>query len=476
MHHPNAVIGANNADYSVVQQMFDQAVMQFTGITSSPAAALASLFPGLTTSKKIAIKPNIYNASVPARKELAKALVTRLVQMLGGFPAANISFYERHSFAAPGYTTAYFGQAVNCVTDTAFPDLGYTIHCDGQDRPYSRTLHDADYLINMPVLKSCACGVNFPVTLAFKNHMGTVNPAGPLGIHVNKTAVLDIMADPVLTTKQCLVLTDCLFAMYSGGPSGLPQATPQKIMLSQDPVTSDYQGLQLINTLRVANGYAPVSVPYIAEAAAAPYEIGIADPALMNVITVNLPVELMAFTARVLDGSVLLEWTTAHETNNLGFEIQRRAADSEDWHSIGVVDGRGTTSTTTTYHFTDGPLPVVRKVLQYRLKQIDFDGTHSYSHVVTVHREQSVAYRLEQNHPNPFGTDTEIVVHCNEMMHLRVEVSDASGRIVAILRDAITDAGDTRLRWDASRFASGIYTCRATAGAVSQEIRMTVLR
>ncbi|MBL0176355.1 MAG: DUF362 domain-containing protein [Ignavibacteria bacterium] len=383
VHHPHAVIGANNADAAIVQRMFDQAVMQFTGITSSPADALASLFPALTTAKRIAIKPNIYNASVPARKELAKALVTRLVQMLGGFPAANITFYERHSFASAGYTAAYFGQAVNFVTDTAFPDLGYTMHCDGKDRPYSRTLHDADYLINMPVLKSCACGVNFPVTLAFKNHMGTVNPAGSLGIHANKTAVLDIMADPVMTAKQRIVLTDCLFAMYNGGPSGLPQATPQRIMLSQDPVTSDYQGMLMINELRVANGYAAVSVPYIGEAALPPYDIGIADPARMNVITSSL---------------------------------------------------------------------------------------------VSVQTPQAAAFRLEQNHPNPFATETEIVVHCAEATRLRVEVADASGRMVALLLDAAAGAGATRLRWDASRCASGVYTCRATSRTAAQEIRMTLLR
>jgi uncharacterized protein (DUF362 family) len=383
VHHPNAVIGPNNADAAIVQQMFDQALMQFTGITLSPAAALASLFPALTTAKKIAIKPNIYNASVPARKELAKALVTRLVQMLGGFPAANITFYERHSFASAGYTAAYFGQAVNFVTDTTFPDLGYTIRCDGKDRPYSRTLHDADYLINMPVLKSCACGVNFPVTLAFKNHMGTVNPAGSLGIHANKTAVLDVMADPVMTAKQRIVLTDCLFAMYNGGPSGLAQATPQSIMLSQDPVTSDSQGVKMINELRVANGYAPVSVPYIGEAALPPYEIGVADPAQMNVITSNL---------------------------------------------------------------------------------------------VAVQTPQAAEFRLEQNHPNPFATETEIVVHCNAAARLRVEVADASGRIVALLLDAATGAGATRLLWDASRCASGVYTCRASSRNATREIRMTLVR
>jgi uncharacterized protein (DUF362 family) len=477
VHHPLAVLGLNNVDAAVVQQMFDQAVMQFTGITSSPAAALASLFPGLTTSKKIAIKPNNYNASVPARKELAKALVTRLVQMLGGFPAANITFYERHTWTAPGYTAGYFGQAVNFVTDTAFPNLGYTIHCDGKDRPYSKSLYEADYLINMPVAKSCACGANFPVTLAFKNHMGTVNPSGTLGIHVNKTAVLDIMADAVMTTKQRIVLTDCLFAMYSGGPSGSPQSTPQTIMLAQDPVTSDYQALKLINDLRIANNLSAVTVPYIAEAAAVPYEIGIADPALMNVITVNMPVELQSFSA-VLDGeNVLLRWTTASETNNSGFEIQR-SRDGEAWENVGFVRGRGTTRAASEYSYADVlPWTLRAAPLQYRLRQIDFDGSSSYSFVVNVRpAAERESWSMDRNYPNPVRSQTDILVHAAERMHLRAEVVDVTGRVVAVLHDAHMEAGTRRLRWDAFGCAPGVYVCRAVAEGRVKEVGMVVRR
>ena len=174
---------------TTTQHMFDEGVMRFTGITSSPADALASLFPGLTKTSKIAIKPSLLNGTVPTRKELVKAVIVRLVQMLGGFPATNLTLHERHDMPSLGYTKAYFGQQVGILTDTAFPDLGYTILCDGKRRPYSKTLHDSDFLINMPVLKDHFCEMDF--TLAFKNHMGTVNPGGPLGICSNKKAVLD---------------------------------------------------------------------------------------------------------------------------------------------------------------------------------------------------------------------------------------------------------------------------------------------
>ncbi|MDH7515678.1 MAG: DUF362 domain-containing protein [Bacteroidota bacterium] len=280
-----AVIGSGRVDETVVQAMFDEAVMRFTGLFSSPSDALASLFPGLTANSRIAIKPNLINSSTPTRKELVKALIRRLMEMPVGLTPSHITLYERHSFSANGYTTQYFGAPVNLVVDSTFPDLGYTIHCDGKDRPYSKSLHDADYLVNMPVLKDHGCSMGF--TMAFKNHMGTVNPGGPLGICSNKRAVLDIMANPVMTGKQVFILMDCLFAVINGGPGGSPQAVPATITLSQDPVTTDYFGRGLINDLRRAQAYAPKPGTYIEEAAAPPFSIGIADPSRMNIITIN---------------------------------------------------------------------------------------------------------------------------------------------------------------------------------------------
>jgi uncharacterized protein (DUF362 family) len=284
--HPGSVKGYDNVDAAIVQTMLDQGLMRFTGINSSPAEALASFFPGLTASKKIAIKPNLINGSVPTRKELVKAVITRLVQMLGGFPAANIFMYDNQNFSGKGYSKSYFGQNVNIVEDWSFPDLGYSIYCDGKDRPYSKTLHDCDYLINMPVMKDHYCGMNF--TLSFKNHMGTVNPGGSLGICSNQRAVVDIMADAVMVAKQKLIILDGLYAVIDGGPGGAPGATPTMITISQDPVTTDYFGRKTINQYRTAQGYGAKQGAYIEQASNAPFSIGVANPAEMNISEINL--------------------------------------------------------------------------------------------------------------------------------------------------------------------------------------------
>ncbi len=281
-----AVLGLNKVDENIVQSMFDAAITGFTGINSSPSEALASLFPGLTKSSRIAIKPNLINSAVPTRKELVKAVIRRLTGMLGGFPAENILLYERHSFPSCGYTAQYFGFPVKLTVDSSFPDLGYRILCDRKERPYSKTLHDADFLVNMPVLKDHGCSMNF--TMAFKNHMGTVNPGGSLGICSNKRAVLDIMADEVMTVKQRVVIMDCLYAIINGGPGGSPQETPCAVCVSQDPVTNDYIGREIINAYRSAAAYAPKKGSYIEEAAADPYVLGVCDPAQMDVRRIDM--------------------------------------------------------------------------------------------------------------------------------------------------------------------------------------------
>ena len=479
VEHPNVVLGFNNVDENAAQGMFDQGIMSLAGIYTSPADALASFFPGLTTSKKIAIKPNFLNSVVPTRKELTKAVITRLVQMLGGFPASNIMVYERHSFSSVGYTTSYFGQPVNLVFDSSFPNLGYTIRCDGKDRPYSKSLHDADYLINMPVLKDHSCGSSLNLTLSFKNHMGTVNPGGSLGIHCNKNAVLDIMASSVMTTKQRLVILDALYAVYNGGPGGSPQATPQKILLSQDPVAIDSQGRLMINSLRTAQGLSAKNATYIDEAAAAPYSLGIANPALMQVINVYVPVELSAFSATLAGAEIRLNWTTESESGNAGFAVERSTNGASDWRELHFVPGAGDSTARRHYEYADSPGALLRQhpSLFYRLRQVDYDGRQQYGPVaeVRIHGD-AASWRLDQNYPNPFTGNTDIGVSMPRATHLLVQVFDMRGALVTTLCEQHMPAGSHYFTLAASGLAAGSYICRAAAEGSVREIQMQLVR
>lgn len=110
------------------------------------------------------------------------------------------------------------------------------------------------------------------------------------------------------------------------------------------------------------------------------------DPLLQLVATDGcaqfiLPVELVQFAAKVQDGKVVLDWQTASESVNEGFEIQRRAQGST-WQTLAFIPGRGTTTQTTNYRWTDENPPA--GTIYYRLRQRDFDGSTSFSKVISV--------------------------------------------------------------------------------------------
>ena len=94
------------------------------------------------------------------------------------------------------------------------------------------------------------------------------------------------------------------------------------------------------------------------------------------------PVELISFTGELNNNRVHLNWTTATETNNSGFEILRKAQNDNEWKTIGFVPGFGTTTEPKSYSFIDEN--VTTGIYKYRLKQIDFDGTFTYSNEIEV--------------------------------------------------------------------------------------------
>ena len=100
----------------------------------------------------------------------------------------------------------------------------------------------------------------------------------------------------------------------------------------------------------------------------------------------NVPVELTSFTASISGNEVTLNWITATEINNAGFELERRQISSVknqmEWERIGFIEGKGTTTKPANYSFVDEN--VKTGTYQYRLKQIDYDGTFEFSNEIEV--------------------------------------------------------------------------------------------
>lgn len=198
---------------------------------------------------------------------------------------------------------------------------------------------------------------------------------------------------------------------------------------------------------------------------------------------VYFPVELSAFTAGQHGSLVLLQWTTQSETGNHGFQVERRA-EAGDWEMIGFVQGAGTTTQQRQYTLLDQSL-TTSGLYEYRLRQIDLDGTENLSDVRRVRfTTGATAFALEQNYPNPVSASgaapTSIRYSIAEHGTVRLTVSDVLGRTVAVLMDDVMDAGTYTRTWTPQGVPAGLYlvTLEATSAAGTQRtsMRMNVVR
>ncbi len=119
---------------------------------------------------------------------------------------------------------------------------------------------------------------------------------------------------------------------------------------------------------------------------------------IVNTGETILPVELSGFTVKELDGAVLVEWQTASELNNEGFEIQH-CVDGWTWSAKAFVPGSGTTNQLQRYSWKD--IQPEQGQNYYRLKQIDYDGASEFSGLQMVEILASIDFSDVQIYPNP---------------------------------------------------------------------------
>jgi hypothetical protein len=180
----------------------------------------------------------------------------------------------------------------------------------------------------------------------------------------------------------------------------------------------------------------------------------------LNLVNTVVPVELSSFSAAAVPGGVKLNWVTATEKNNRGFEIER-SIDNKTFVNIAFVDGKGTTTSQTEYSYVDKNS---FGTTYYRLKQIDFDGAFEYSKVVEVNSLADLKYDLEQNYPNPFNPTTTISYSIPENSFVTIKVFDVLGNEVASLVNEEMETGRHKIDFNAANLSSGVYYYSITAG------------
>ncbi len=202
------------------------------------------------------------------------------------------------------------------------------------------------------------------------------------------------------------------------------------------------------------------------------------SPSLITLNGEAVPVELVSFTAEIAGEEIILRWQTATETNNAGFEVQYFTSSSRaetrdpDWQTLGFVKGAGTTNQQQFYEFV---WPKTFGTYKFRLKQIDLDGTISFSReneIVIQPRE----FKVYQNYPNPFNPSTTIKIDVPVAGELKWEIYNVIGQLVESKRETILEAGVFKLVWAPQNWASGKYFLRATFGGKIEIKNMILLK
>jgi hypothetical protein len=188
-----------------------------------------------------------------------------------------------------------------------------------------------------------------------------------------------------------------------------------------------------------------------------------------------IPVELTSFEAEIHENTVQLKWKTATEVNNMGFDIER-SRDGNLYETIGHVKGSGTTTELSQYSFIDQSLNG-SGITYYRLRQIDYDGTSSYSQIIEVdYSSLPTEFSLSQNYPNPFNPSTTIKFALPKEVRVTLKIYDALGSEVETVVSRNMEAGYHQIEWNAGKYSSGMYIYRITAGNYTSVKKMMILK
>jgi hypothetical protein len=192
------------------------------------------------------------------------------------------------------------------------------------------------------------------------------------------------------------------------------------------------------------------------------------------ITTEIVPVEFLTFSANLSGSVVNLNWTTATELNNRGFDIER-STDKINWSTIGFRTGAGTTSEQQSYSYPDILSDRASSKLYYRLKQVDFDGSFEYSEIAEVNIAPS-EFSLAQNYPNPFNPVTTIAFELAEDGFTTLKVYDIIGNETAVLVNEFKPAGSYQAEFKANTSGTGVYFYILRSGSFEVTKKMVMIK
>jgi hypothetical protein len=240
--------------------------------------------------------------------------------------------------------------------------------------------------------------------------------------------------------------------------NGMTQGTAHLTSLASPPTTITPSQLGTALTLNTGTGYIYAALARVS-----------------GTSTNFLPVELISFSCIGNGNAIELNWTTATEKNNFGFDIERKV-NGDDWTKIAFIAGHGTTNSPHTYAYTDQSASH-GIIYLYRLKQINDDGSFTYSDEISASlTEMPTAFYLYQNYPNPFNPNTKLKIALPKESKASVIVYNTLGETIRTLVDEVLPAGFHNLYLNLPNEASGTYLVRFTADNYVQTKKILLMK
>ena len=189
----------------------------------------------------------------------------------------------------------------------------------------------------------------------------------------------------------------------------------------------------------------------------------------------GLPVEIVDFTAATDGDQLVFGWATASETGSAGFGIEYSAAGNGTWTQIGYVESVGNSNQLETYDFRAPAIGYGS--FEFRLKQVDADGSFAYSDIVELSVDVPNSYVLSTPYPNPFNPSAAFTLAISEQQNVRVELYNMLGQLMEVMHSGILDADQTHtFQIDGSTLSSGMYLVRVAGDTFSTTKTATLLK
>ncbi|MBE2280347.1 MAG: carboxypeptidase regulatory-like domain-containing protein [Ignavibacteriaceae bacterium] len=190
-----------------------------------------------------------------------------------------------------------------------------------------------------------------------------------------------------------------------------------------------------------------------------------------------VPVNLVSFTAERNGNVVEINWITASENNNAGFEIERVYGNSSE--TLGFIKGQGNSISYNHYKFVDHN-PVSHKC-GYRIKQVDFNGSYEYSQTIEIEPVQEFSFVLNQNYPNPVlisngVVQTSIRFKTGLSGEVSLRVYDILGNLIDEPVNGFLEAGNHLINLNCEKFTSGVYFCELKSANFVSKIKMLFIK